>query len=66
LPPKRRSRPLELEDPSAQFNFTIDETNIGETIGPPDGYLVNLIMTTPPNNNSPPRWDEGRGQWLSR
>jgi hypothetical protein len=50
----------------ANFDFTLDETAIGTTIGPPDGYLVSLLITTPPNDNDPPRWDEGRGRWLSR
>lgn len=39
----------------ANFDFTLDETPIGTTIGPPDGYLVSLLMTPPPNDNDPPR-----------
>jgi hypothetical protein len=33
----------------AQTTFTVDETYIGATIGPPDGYLVSLTMTKPPS-----------------
>ena len=29
-------------------SLTITEANIGEMIGPPDGFLVNLTMTTGP------------------
>jgi hypothetical protein len=32
----------------AVTDYTITEANIGEVIGPADGYLVNLSMTTPP------------------
>ena len=49
----------------AQFEFNITEANIGETIGPPDGYLVALSRTTAPVNDGPPRWSESQLKWLS-
>lgn len=49
----------------ARFDFTLDETSIGQTIGPPDGFLVSLVMTTPPVNDGPPRWNEGSRRWVS-
>lgn len=45
-------------------SLTITEANIGEMIGPPDGFLVNLTMTTGPVHETA-RWDEGRQKWLS-
>jgi hypothetical protein len=36
----------------AQTNTTIDETAIGPTIGPRDGFLVALSRTTPPTEHS--------------
>ena len=46
------------------FDFTIDESSIGQTIGPTDGFLVNLIMTAPPVHEVP-RWDEGKLRWVA-
>ena len=40
-------------DAMATFDFTITEASIGEMIGPPDGFLVNLTMVTPPVHETP-------------
>ena len=40
-------------DAMATFDFTITEAGIGEMIGPPDGFLVNLTMVTPPVHETP-------------
>lgn len=31
----------------ATFDFVVDDTMVGTTIGPADGFLVNLTQTTP-------------------
>jgi hypothetical protein len=48
----------------ATFDFTVTEANIGQVIGPADGFLVNLTMTTPPVHEVP-RWNEGSQKWVS-
>jgi hypothetical protein len=47
----------------AMTDFTIDETFVGQTIGPADGFLVNLVLTTPPPRYEIPEGDAGRGIW---
>jgi hypothetical protein len=37
----------------ATFDFTVTEANIAQVIGPADGFLVNLTMTTPPVHEVP-------------
>jgi hypothetical protein len=44
----------------ATFDFTVTEANIGEVIGPSDGYLVNLAMTTPASAHEVPDHDPAR------
>jgi hypothetical protein len=48
----------------ATTEFQITEANIGEMIGPPDGFIVALSMTTPPIYETP-CWNEGTQKWLS-
>ena len=44
-------------------DFTIDETFIGQTIGPANAYLVNLSRTQAPTRYEIPDWDPGRQCW---
>ena len=46
----------------AMLDFVIDETFVGQTIGPPDGYLVSLTMQTPPIYETP-EGNDGSGVW---
>jgi hypothetical protein len=46
----------------AQFDYTLDETSIGMTIGPPNGFVVNLTRTQA-GPYDPPQWSEGRQRW---
>ena len=45
-------------------DYVIDDTMVGQTIGPPDALLVNLSMLTPPVYEVP-QFDEGRQCWVS-
>lgn len=49
----------------ALTELVIDETYVGQVIGPPDAFLVNLTMTTRPAGYEIPQWDEGRMRWLT-
>ena len=47
-------------------DFTIDDSFIGQTIGPADGgYLVDLKQTRGASRYEVPSWDEGRMIWRS-
>jgi hypothetical protein len=46
----------------ATTDFIIDETFIGQTIGPQNGFLVNLVRTKAGPYDLA-QWDEGRGVW---
>jgi hypothetical protein len=48
----------------AMFEFVLDDTFVGQTIGPADGYLVNLSRTKSPSDDGPPRAAPD-GTWLS-
>ena len=48
----------------AMFDFTVDETSICQTIGPPDGLLVSLIMRAAPIYEVPD-WNQGTMKWRS-
>jgi hypothetical protein len=48
----------------ANFDFTVDETNIGQTIGPANGYLVNLTRTQA-GPYDPAQWSAAKQQWLT-
>ena len=47
------------------FDFTIDESSIGHTIGPPDGYLVTLSMTRAPSRHEVPDHNPSIQQFTS-
>jgi hypothetical protein len=50
----------------AQFEFVITDANIGEVIGPPNGFLVKLMRTQPPKpSHQIPDYDPGRRRWKS-
>ena len=46
----------------ATFDFTLDETSVGEMLTPEDGHVTALAMATPPPYETP-EWDEGRRVW---
>lgn len=46
----------------ATTEHTITDANIGQVIGPADGFLVSLRMTTPPIYEVP-EGDDGSGVW---
>ena len=46
----------------ATFDFQIDESFIGQTIGPADGFVVDLGRTQA-GVNEMPQWDPGRLCW---
>ena len=46
----------------ATFDFTLDETSVGQMLTPEDGHVTALAMTTPPPYETP-EWDEGRRVW---
>ena len=37
----------------ATFDFTLDETSVGEMLTPEDGHVTALAMTTPPPYETP-------------
>jgi hypothetical protein len=49
--------------------FTITSADIGKTIGPPDGYLVDLHMAPGSGEYEPVQWDPGHqrytGGWVT-
>jgi hypothetical protein len=47
----------------ATTDFVIDDTMMGQTIGPPHGYLVSLVVTTPPKVYEVPEWNPGTQRW---
>ncbi len=47
----------------AQFDFQIDATMVGTTIGPVDGYITDLSMVTRPSVYEVPSLNHGR--WTS-
>ena len=47
----------------ANFDFTVDES-IGKTIGPANGYLVNLTRTQA-GPYDPAQWSAAKQQWLT-
>ena len=47
----------------AKFDFTLDQTFIGATVGPPDGLIVDLSMQQPPSIHENPYYDEGQERW---
>ena len=47
----------------AMFDFVINDQSVGQTIGPADGFLVNL--TTPSPKYEVPQWSESKRLWLS-
>jgi hypothetical protein len=49
----------------ATTDFQITEANIGEMIGPQDGFLVALSRTRPHVHDGAPRWSASRLRWLS-
>jgi hypothetical protein len=46
----------------ATFNYQFSDANVGEMIGPPDGFLVDLAMTQGAQYEQPD-WDPGRLRW---
>jgi hypothetical protein len=46
----------------AMFDFTLDDTTVGQNIGPQNGFLVSLRMTTPPVYEVP-EGNDGSGFW---
>jgi hypothetical protein len=46
-----------------QTTFTLDETFVGQVLGPPDGYITDLSMTQPPTSIENPYYDEGERRW---
>ena len=46
----------------ATFDFTLDETSVGQMLTPEEGHVTALAMTTPPPYETP-EWDEGRRVW---
>ena len=46
----------------ATTEHTITDANVGQVIGPADGFLVSLRMTTPPVYETP-EGDDGSGVW---
>jgi hypothetical protein len=47
------------------FDFTIDDQSVGQTIGPSNGFLVNLRMTQPPSVYETPDHNPGTQQFKS-
>jgi hypothetical protein len=47
----------------ATFDFTIDDQSVGSVIGPQNGYIVALAMTTRPSAYEVPSFNHGR--WTS-
>ena len=46
----------------ALTDYTLTDASVGQTIGPPNGFLVSLKMTTPPKHETP-EGDDGSGIW---
>ena len=46
----------------ALTDYTLTDASVGQTIGPPNGFLVSLKMTTPPVYEVP-EGDDGSGIW---
>jgi hypothetical protein len=49
----------------AMFDFTLDDQSVGQTIGPANGFLVSLIMTTPPSKYEVPDHSAAAQQFTS-
>jgi hypothetical protein len=47
----------------AQFDFVIDDTMVGTTIGPVNGFITDLAMVTRPSSYETPSFNFGR--WTS-
>lgn len=47
----------------ATFDFQIDNSMVGQSVGPPDGFLVSLRLTTTPPVYETPSGDDGSGLW---
>jgi hypothetical protein len=47
----------------ATTDLVIDDTMVGQIIGPADGFLASLVVTTPPPKYEVAEWDEGRRCW---
>jgi hypothetical protein len=46
-------------------DFVIDDTMVGRVLPITDGFLVNLVLTTPPPIYDVPRWNEGAQHWVA-
>lgn len=46
----------------AMFDFTITEANVGQTIGPENGFVTRLVRDRAPIYETP-TFDEGRQVW---
>ena len=49
----------------AKTDHVIDDSFVGQAIGPVDGFLVGLRQTQNQSANEVPFWDPGRGVWKS-
>jgi hypothetical protein len=47
------------------YDFQISDANVGQTIGPQDGYLVSLVMQTPPSRYEVPDFNAAAQQYTS-
>lgn len=47
----------------ATTEFQITDADIGRVLTPADGFLVSLVVTTPPPKYEVPEWDPGRRCW---
>lgn len=46
-------------------DYVIDNSMVGQTIGPKDGFLVSVTMTTAPKGYVVPDWNPGTRRWTS-
>jgi hypothetical protein len=46
-------------------DFTIDDSFIGQTIGPPDGFLVSLSQSAPSSDRADPQFSISLGRYLT-
>jgi hypothetical protein len=49
----------------ALFDFTLDDQSVGQTIGPANGFLVNLTLQTPPSVYETPDHNPATQQYKS-
>jgi hypothetical protein len=49
----------------ALFDFTITDADMGRTLDPADGFLVNLVRTQPPLPGDMPQFSMAKQEWTA-